>query len=125
MEDPPAGWTTWSAEDDRLILAFRPDVFDADDFPAPCLPTLYLTRGRRNRRRPGEERAAALDWFVTLYLEPEVTVREERFEDREAANAFARELATAFADGEMDVRECYQVPREAYLDELEALTGRT
>lgn len=124
MEDPPAGWTTWSDADDRLVLAYRPDVFDADAFPAPCMPTLYLTRGRRNRRRPGQERSAALDWFVTLYLEPEVIVGEERFDARADALEGARSLARDFADGTLDYRAAYQVPREAYLDELDRLTGR-
>lgn len=124
MDDPPAGWTVWSAEDDRLILVYRPDVFDGDAFPDACVPTLYLTRGRRNSRRPGPEREAATEWFVTLYLEPEVTVREERFDDRSAAADAARELATAFDAGGLDYRASYQVPREAYLEKLDELTGR-
>jgi len=124
MDDPPAGWTVWSAEEDgRLVLAYRPDVFDGDRFPAACMPTLYLTRGRRNSRRPGPERETAADWFVTLFLEPEVTVSEERLETHGAARERVRELAAAFADGELDYRGSYQVPRETYLDELDELTG--
>jgi len=124
MDDPPAGWTVWADEDDgRQVWAYRPDVFDADAFPAPCMPTLYLTRGRRNRR-PGREREAATDWFVTLYLEPEVTVTEERFEERGAARERLFDLAGDFADGAVDYRPSYQVPRDAYLEKLDELTGR-
>lgn len=122
MEDAPAGWTVWSEDDDGLVLAFRPDVFDGDAFPAACMPTLYVTSGRRGRR-PGQE-TVGTDWFVTLYLEPEVTVREERFDHRTEAVTAARELAAEFAAGEVDYRDSYQVPRDRYLDELDELTGR-
>ena len=47
------GWRVWNAETDRVILAYRPDVFDGGEFPAACMPTLYVTHGQRNRR-PGE-----------------------------------------------------------------------
>jgi hypothetical protein len=125
MDEPPAGWERWSVGDDgRVVLAYRPDVFDGGAFPAACMPTLYCTRGRRNARRPGAERDTVLDWFVTLYLEPEVTAAERRFDDREAALDGLRMLAADFADGAIDYREHYQVPREAYLDELDELTGR-
>lgn len=125
MDDAPAGWDVWHAGDDgRVILAYRPDVFDGGEYPAACMPTLYLTRGRRNARRPGPERETATDWFVTCYLEPEVTVAEERFESREAALDRLHALAAEFADGTLDYRDAYQVPRDAYLDTLDELTGR-
>ncbi|WP_247728971.1 DUF5820 family protein [Halovivax limisalsi] len=126
--DPPEGWTVWSDEADRTIYAFRPDVFDAADFPAPCLPVCYLTRGERTRR-PGRHPASRTttdDWFVTLYLEPEVVVGDvHRFAARADAEAFALELAERFATGELDYRDAYQVPRERYLDRLDELTNRT
>ncbi|GAB3689320.1 DUF5820 family protein [Salinarchaeum chitinilyticum] len=125
MDDAPAGWTVWSAGDDgRIVLAYRPDVFDGDAFPAACIPTCYLTRGRRNDRRPGPDRDAGADWFVTLFLEPEVTVTEERFERRSDALDRLEQIAADFADGAIDYRASYQVPRETYLDELDELTGR-
>ncbi|WP_255167335.1 DUF5820 family protein [Natrononativus amylolyticus] len=124
----PDGWVVWNdGEDGRSVLAYRPDVFNADDFPAPCLPTLYLTHGKRTRR-PGvnpNSRTADDDWFVTLYLEPEVHLREDnRFPSREAALEYAIELARRFDDGELDYRGLYQVPRERYFDRLDELTGR-
>ncbi|WP_436343553.1 DUF5820 family protein [Natronorubrum sp. FCH18a] len=123
----PDAWTVWNQGDDgRLVLAYRPDVFNADDFPPPCLPTLYLTHGKRTRRpgtnptsRPGD------DWYVTLYLEPDVSGENERFETREIALERALELAGEFDAGEIDYRGLYQVPRERYFDRLDELTGAT
>lgn len=123
--DLPAGWVVWSEADDRLVWAYRPDVFDGGEFPPPCLPTLYVTRGRRSRR-PGVDHSPAPDapWHVTLYLEPEVARDAERFDDRQAAVTGARALAERFSRGEVDVRGLYQVPRDRYLTELNALTGQ-
>ncbi|APW99509.1 hypothetical protein CHINAEXTREME_17815 [Halobiforma lacisalsi AJ5] len=131
--EPPAGtefpdaWTVWSQGDDgRLVLAYRPDVFDGDEFPAACLPTLYLTHGKRTRR-PGTNptTTGASDWFVTFYLEPDVTLEgARRFSTRGDALERCRELARAFDDGEIDYRDCYQVPRERYFEKLDELTGR-
>jgi len=64
-------------------------------------------------------------WYVTFYLEPEVERDADSYEGRDAAVEGAVALATRFADGELDYRSLYQVPREAYLDKLDDLTGRT
>ncbi|WP_049923485.1 DUF5820 family protein [Halopiger djelfimassiliensis] len=126
--DLPDAWDVWSeGEDGRLVLAYRPDVFNAAEFPAPCLPTLYLTHGRRTRR-PGHnptDTTAADDWFVTLYLEPEITLEGgHRFSTREQALEYARDLAARFDAGEIDYRALYQVPRQTYFERLDELTGR-
>ncbi|TMT86166.1 hypothetical protein E2L06_05975 [Haloterrigena sp. H1] len=123
----PDGWEVWSeGADGRLVLAYRPDVFNAADFPAPCLPTLYLTHGKRTRR-PGvnpADTADSEDWFVTLYLEPDVSLDETlRVPTREAAIERTVELAREFDAGEIDYRELYQVPREGYFERLDELTG--
>ena len=128
FDDLPEGWVVWTEQEDgRCVLAYRPDVFNADDFPAACLPTLYLTHGRRTRRpgvNPGDE-AAKRDWHVTLYLEPDVHLREtNRFPTRPEAVECTKELARRFADGEIDYRDMYQVPREAYFERLDELTGQ-
>jgi len=115
-------WTVWNRSDEKLILAYRPDIFDSEAFPAPCLPTIYLTRGKRTRR-PGVDRTGE-DWYVTLYLEPEVDRNAESFAGRESAVEAAVGLANRFADGDLDYRSLYQVPREGYLDKLDGLTGR-
>lgn len=127
LSELPPGWTVWNAESDgRVILAYRPDIFEGQSFPPACLPTLYVSRSdpdQRKRRSSGPNRDS--QWHVTLYLEPEVRVREKGVTrtDRDAALAAARDLAAAFSAGEIDVRGAYQVPREAYLAELERLTG--
>lgn len=123
-DDAPDGWTVWSDEPDgRRVLAFRPDVFDSQAYPAPCLPTIYVSNGSP-KRRPRAQRDGAASWHVTLFLEPEVEGPSETYDDRAAALAGANDLAARFAAGEIDVRSLYQVPREAYLDRLVALTGR-
>ena len=123
--DLPDGWVVWSDEGGRAVLVYRPDVFDAEEFPAPCLPTLYLTRGKRSRR-PGTNPAASdADWHVDLYVEPDVSLPEtHRFPTRGEAVDHAIEIARRFADGEIDYRGLYQVPRERYFDRLDELTGR-
>jgi hypothetical protein len=123
-ESLPDGWTVWTAEPDgRVILAYRPDVFEGESFPAPCLPTIYVTNGSPHRR-PGAGAVETDTWRVLLFLEPDVDDEEGQFDDRESAVGTAIELAARFAAGEVDYRGLYQVPREAYLDELDRLTGR-
>ncbi|MFB6164817.1 MAG: DUF5820 family protein [Haloarculaceae archaeon] len=120
----PDGWTVWSEADARFVLAYRPDVFDAEAFPAPCLPTIYGSKGRRGRR-PGPHDPADDDpWYVTLSLEPEVARETDVFDSRAAAVGGARDLAASFAAGDVDYHDLYQVPRPEYLDKLDELTGR-
>ena len=122
FEDLPDGWTVWNEESGgRVILAYRPDVFDTEAFPAACLPTIYLSPGSP-RRRPGARRDDG--WTVTLFLEPAVEARVETADTREAGVDRALDLARAFASGEVDYRAAYQVPREDYFDRLDELVGR-
>lgn len=124
FEGLPEGWVVWNEEPNgRSILVFRPDVFDSDAFPAPCLPTIYVTNGSR-RRRPGAGARETDEWHVTLFLEPEVEAGTETYDDRAAAVDAAVAYADRFAAGEVDYRGLYQVPREAYFDRLDELTGR-
>ncbi|MFD1515180.1 DUF5820 family protein [Halomarina rubra] len=125
--DPGAladGWRVWSDADNRLVLAYRPDVFDGSEYPPPCMPTIYVTHGRRSRR-PGTPRnpAPGDPWVVTLFLEPDVKRDPEFFDGRSEAIAGAYDLAARFARGDVDHRGLYQVPRDAYLDALDELTG--
>ena len=118
------GWEVWTENEERAVLVFRPDVFDGDAFPAPCMPTIYVTKGKR-RRKPGRDIRPDDPWYVTLFLEPEVNADEESFEAREDAVAAACDVARRFAGGDIDYRELYQVPRETYFERLDELTGRT
>jgi len=125
MDDPPEGWRTWNAEEGGLaVFVFRPDVFDSSAFPPECLPTVRVTRGSpgQKRRRAGRDETG---WGVALFMEPEVRVRDcdRQAGSREAAIEEAREVMRAFAAGEVDYREAYQVPREEYFDELDGLVG--
>ena len=124
FEELADGWERWNEEEYKLVLTYRPDVFNSNDFPAPCLPTIHVTKGRRDRR-PGRNTPDPSDpWYVQLYLEPEVTDEEHSCADRESAREMAAELAEQFAAGDVDYRGLYQVPRPAYLDRLDELTGR-
>jgi hypothetical protein len=116
------GWTVWHEESGgRAILAYRPDVFDTESFPPPCLPTIYLSPGSP-RRRPGP--ADTDEWTVTLSLEPDVEVCVQTVATRETGVSTATDVARAFVAGEIDYRDAYQVPRPAYLDRLDELLGR-
>jgi hypothetical protein len=123
--DLPEGWTVWNDEPGgRQVLAYRPDVFDTEQFPPACLPTLYVAAGAPNRPAAESELNPTDIWRVEFFLEPEVEMVPARtFDTREEALEGARELADEFARGELDYRGAYQVPRDDYLDELDELTG--
>ncbi|WP_435118466.1 DUF5820 family protein [Halolamina sp. C58] len=124
LDDLPESWTVWTEQrDGRIILAYRPDVFDADAFPAPCLPTIYVTNGSR-ANRPGAGQYATEEWHATLFAEPEIELENETRDSRAAAVDAAIDVAERFANGEIDYRAAYQQPREAYLTELDERTGR-
>jgi len=122
---PPDGWTVWNEEPGRrLVLAFRPDVFDGTAFPAPCLPTIAVAPGRGPNQRP-EQRARSGAWYRACYLEPDVRLREadEVYDAWEAAVEGAHRLAEAFLAGEVDYHAAYAEPRDDYLAKLDELVG--
>jgi hypothetical protein len=122
-DDLPEGWRVWADEHEgRSVLAYRPDVFDTTEYPAPCLPTIYVSDGSR-KRRPGASQRRTDTWHVSLFLEPEVEGPVETYDSRSAAVDGAVALATRFVDGDVDYRGFYQLPREAYLDRLDDLVG--
>lgn len=123
--DPPPGWTVWNDEPrGRRILVFHPDVFnEANDLPAPCLPTI-LVSNRSQAPRPGASRVRTGTWHAVLTLEPDVKAVAETYDGRETAVAGADDLARRFADGEIDYRAAYQIPREAYFERLDELIDR-
>lgn len=119
----PESWQVWSVEETKAVLAYRPDVFDSHEYPPECLPTLYVTKGRRTRR-PGRDVPHPDDpWYVTLYLEPDVDTDRREYDSRADAIAGAVALASTFADGGVDYRALYQVPRPDYFEKLDELTG--
>jgi hypothetical protein len=123
FEPLPDGWRVWNEEPSgRVILTFRPDVFDGSALPSACLPTIYLTNGSR-RSRPGAGQYATDEWHVVLFLEPEIEAVAETYETRPAAVDAAVAVAKRFAAGDVDYRDAYQVPREAYFERLDELVG--
>ena len=119
----PAGWQVWNEEPDgRVILAYRPDIFNSNDFPAACLPTLYVTNGSP-RRRPGAGSIETDRWQVKLFLEPEIKAETQHYESRKEALDGAIDSAARFAAGDIDYRALYQVPRPSYFAELDRLVG--
>jgi hypothetical protein len=122
LTSPPEGWVVWNDEPERVVLVYRPDVFDGDAYPAPCMPTIDVSRGLRDRR-PGRRRVGDA-WYVTLYLEPDVEAGRTNHPDRESAVGAALERGGGFARGDVEYRDHYQVPRPAYFEALDELTGR-
>lgn len=123
LDDLPSGWQVWAAEDGgRIVLAYRPDVFNGEAFPPACLPTATVAPGASPDSHP-ERRANSGQWHVAFYLEPDVRVRavEASFGDRDDALEAAVATAERFAAGEVDYRGAYQEPRTAYLDRLDEL----
>lgn len=120
----PEGWTVWNdGSDGRVVLVYRPDVFDSRAHPAACLPTIYVTDGPRSSR-PAAARRESTGWQTVLFLEPEIELERRTYDERSDAVDGAVEAAERFAAGEIDYRDAYQLPRESYLDRLDELTGR-
>lgn len=123
LDELAEGWQVWSDEETKVVLAYRPDVFNTADFDAACLPTIYLTKGKQSRR-PGRDQPRPDDaWYVTLYLEPEVDAGQESFDERDTAHDHVVALSREFARGDIDYRNLYQVPRPEYFEKLDELTG--
>ncbi len=124
LADLPADWSVWDQVDgDRLILVFRPDIFDGSQFPPACLPTIYVREGEQDLRHAGPAPAAGTEgrWMVTLILEPEVSARIGETKSYDSAKELAVETATDFVAGELDIEGMYQLPRTAYLSALREL----
>ena len=123
-DEPPDGWTLWNDElRGRRILVFRPDVFnEREGLPAECLPTILLSN-RSRAPRPGASRRPTATWHVVLTLEPEIEAVEEAYDTRGEAIEGAHDLARRFAAGDVDYREAYQLPREAYFERLDEVVG--
>jgi hypothetical protein len=124
FESLAPGWEVWSDEATKVVLAYRPDIFNTADYPAPCMPTIYVSKGQRGRRPGRHDPAPDADWYVTLFLEPEVNADPETAETRSEAEDVATTLARTFTDGDLDYRGLYQVPRPDYFDRLDECTGR-
>lgn len=119
------GWQIWTHDSEIIVLVFRPDIFDGDNLPAECLPTITVTQGVQTRR-PKYETATSENspWTVLLYLEPDVSTQPILCDTRENALIQASTLSQTFSAGAIPIRELYQVPRHHYLDTLEDVIAR-
>lgn len=126
LESLPGGWEVWNEEPrGRVILAYHPEVFNGQDYDSACLPTITVAPGASPDQHP-EQRKQSMKWYVALYLEPAVRVRDcdSAHRTRDAAVEGALEVAGRFSDGAIDYRGAYLEPRENYLDALDRLIGR-
>jgi hypothetical protein len=118
------GWEIWNKEPQgRIILAYRPDVFNTTDYPAACLPTITIAPGT-SPNAPRDHRQASSAWHVALYLEPRVrvTTKDATVPTRPAAIEHALSLSHEFSDGNIDFDAAYIDPRPAYITKLNELT---
>jgi hypothetical protein len=116
----PEGWYVWSDED-GLVACYKPDVFDADKYPRPCLPLITVTEASRGT-------ASGRDgWRVSLHIEADVPARGVRrtAPDYETALDHAVAVARDFAAGEYDIAGFYAEGdvREEYVARLEDEVG--
>lgn len=125
LADLPDDWAVWHDDGGRLVLVFRPDVFEGEAYDPARLPTLYVsTRAPDVPMRRGGERSDG--WHVACTLEPEVRVHEleSAHETRAAAVEAAVEAAQRFSRGAVDLDDVYATqPPETYLSRLDELTG--
>jgi hypothetical protein len=121
----PGKWVVWNDEaGGPATWVFEPTVFDAETFPAACIPTIHVTNRQSDRRPPGRGSGS---WRAKLTLEPEIEVdRSDACPTRTVALERARDLARRFSAGKYDVRGAYNDPsdRELYLERLsQAIEG--
>lgn len=118
------GWQVWNNEPrGHVILAYRPDIFDTNEFPPACLPTITIGPGSEPNQ-PRDHRNATTAWYVVLYLEPRVRVatKDTTVPSRPQAIDYAVALSHEFTDGKIDFDAAYIDPRPNYLAKLKELT---
>ena len=115
------GWRLWNDESGGVtVWVFRPDVFNASEFPASWLPTLTVkpARERGPRGRPGR---IPREWWIELRLEPDVLLDRRTTTSRDEAIDVATTLAAQFMNGEYSFAAGYSDPPAEYLDMLAAV----
>ncbi len=116
----PDGWVVWS-EEDGVVICYRPEVFDGDSYPRPCLPALTVSEADVGTVG-GQE-----GWRVTFYVEADVPARnlESVFVDYDEALDYVVDVARRFVDGDLDLRGFYAEGdvREEYVRGLEQELG--
>ncbi|MDY6780671.1 MAG: DUF5820 family protein [Halobacteria archaeon] len=117
--DLPDGWVVWSDED-GVVICYKPDVFNADEYPRPCLPLVTVTKADSGTVGGRE------GWRVTFHMEADVKSYELQqvvigYED---AVDYMIEVAEDFSAGEYDLRDFYAEGdvREEYVRRVERET---
>jgi len=117
----PDGWVVWS-EDDGLVVCYKPDIFDGDQYPRACLPLITVTKADRGTVSGRE------GWRVTFHVEADVPAHSLRkaVVGYDEAIEYAVEIATKFNAGEYDPAEFYAEGdvREEYVARLRRETER-
>ena len=115
----PEGWVVWS-EDDGLVVCYKPDVFNGDEYPRPCLPLITVTKADRGTVGGRE------GWRVTFHIEADVPAYDLRkvVIGYDEAIDYVVEIATNFNAGEYDFAEFYAEgdARDEYVARLEEET---
>lgn len=110
----------WS-EEDGLVVCYRPDVFDGESYPRPCLPTMTVSEADVGTVGGRE------GWRVTFYLEADVPARELEsvFVDYDEAVDYVVDVAGRFVEAELDLRGFYADGdvRDTYVEKLDSMTG--
>jgi hypothetical protein len=113
----PDGWVVWS-EDDGLVVCYKPEVFDGDEYPRPCLPLMTATKADRGTVGGRE------GWRVTFHVEADVPAHSLRktVAGYDEAVDYVVKTAAKFNAGEYDPAEFYAEgdAREDYVARLRA-----
>jgi len=116
----PEGWVVWS-EEGGLVVCYKPDVFDANRYPRPCLPLITVTKADTGTVGGRE------GWRVSFHIEADVPARnlESVHVDYGDAVDYVVEIARRFVDGGYDFAEFYAEGdvRDEYVARLEREVG--
>lgn len=101
-QELPEGWVVWS-EDDGLVVCYKPDVFDGDQYPRACLPLITVTKADRGTVGGRE------GWRVTFHVEADVPAYSLRkvVTGYDEAIEYVIEIAMKFNEGVYDPADFY------------------
>ena len=99
-----------------MVVCYKPDVFDGDQYPRACLPLITVTKADRGTVGGRE------GWRVTFHVEADVPAYSLRkvVTGYDEAIEYVIEIATKFNEGVYDPAEFYAEgdAREDYVARL-------
>ncbi|MDY6775040.1 MAG: DUF5820 family protein [Halobacteria archaeon] len=114
--DLPEGWVVWS-EDEGVVICYRPDVFNAEDYPRRCLPLVTVVEADTGSI------GGRTGWRVSLFVEVDVEAHTvgRVLPDYDAAVDYMVEVAEEFNAGDFDLRGFYaeEDVRDDYIERIE------